>query len=219
MKKNNLKYFLIEIFVTSCLMLLKKSNIKDTFSLRNLFSTQSKKYLCDKAGSRLTDKYSNGFTEERDQNTKLSEAQKSLIDFARDDSFSNIRPYFKRVAIFIVFLVICYILWIVWIVYCCCCKFGLFGDGKASNICKFICYAIAAVCNLLVIIFSIIILSFISPLFKRINGLGCSAYYILDHIRYGLSPSYPSYANEWPGISGIKGRLTYANSQISFVEI
>ena len=59
----------------------------------------------------------------------------------------------------------------------------------------------------------------ISPLFKRINGLDCSAYYILDHIRYGLSPSYPSNANEWPGISGIKGRLTYANSQISFVEI
>ena len=71
MKKNNLKYFLIAIFVTSCLMLLKKSNIKDSFSLRNLFSAQSKNYLCDKAGSRLTDKYSSGFTEERDQNTKL----------------------------------------------------------------------------------------------------------------------------------------------------
>ena len=67
MKKNNLKYFLVAIFLTSCLMLLKKSNVKNSFPLRNLFSSQTKNYVCNKAGSRLTDKYSNGFSEERDQ--------------------------------------------------------------------------------------------------------------------------------------------------------
>ena len=124
---------------------IKKIEHKRFILFKKSFFSPIKKYLCDKAGSRLTDKYSNGFTKERDQNTKLSDAQKSIIDFARDDSFSNIRPYFKRVAIFIVFLVICYILWIAWIVYCCCCccKCCLFGDGQASYICKFICYAIA----------------------------------------------------------------------------
>ena len=54
----------------------------------------------------------------------------------------------------------------------------------------------------------------INPFLKRINGLGCSAFYILDHIRYGLSPSYPNNANEWIGIEGIIDRLNYTNMEI-----
>ena len=216
MTKNNFKYLLLTLCLTASLFLLKHSNLKDSAFIRNLFSTQTKPYLCDKAGSRLTDKYTGGFNEERDQDSKLSKAQQSIIDFARDTSYSNIKPYLKRVGIFIAFIVLAVILLFIWISYCscCCCSCCLFGEGKASRKCQFICYAIAAFCCLLVIIFSIVVLSLINPFLKRINGLGCSAFYILDHIRYGLSPSYPNNANEWIGIEGIIDRLNYTNTEI-----
>ena len=216
MTKNNFKYLLLTLCLTASLFLLKHSNLKDSAFIRNLFSTQTKSYLCDKAGSRLTDKYTGGFNEERDQDSKLSKAQQSIIDFARDTSYSNIKPYLKRVGIFIAFIVLAVILLFIWISYCscCCCSCCLFGEGKASRKCQFICYAIAAFCCLLVIIFSIVVLSLINPFLKRINGLGCSAFYILDHIRYGLSPSYPNNANEWIGIEGIIDRLNYTNMEI-----
>ena len=216
MTKNNFKYLLLTLCLTASLFLLKHSNLKDSAFIRNLFSTQTKSYLCDKAGSRLTDKYTGGFNEERDQVSKLSKAQQSIIDFARDTSYSNIKPYLKRVGIFIAFIVLAVILLFIWISYCscCCCSCCLFGEGKASRKCQFICYAIAAFCCLLVIIFSIVVLSLINPFLKRINGLGCSAFYILDHIRYGLSPSYPNNANEWIGIEGIIDRLNYTNMEI-----
>ena len=216
MTKNNFKYLLLTLCLTASLFLLKHSNLKDSAFIRNLFSTQTKSYLCDKAGSRLTDKYTGGFNEERDQDSKLSKAQQSIIDFARDSSYSNIKPYLKRVGIFIAFIVLAVILLFIWISYCscCCCSCCLFGEGKASRKCQFICYAIAAFCCLLVIIFSIVVLSLINPFLKRINGLGCSAFYILDHIRYGLSPSYPNNANEWIGIEGIIDRLNYTNMEI-----
>ena len=216
MTKNNFKYLLLTLCLTASLFLLKHSNLKDSAFIRNLFSTQTKSYLCDKAGSRLTDKYTGGFNEERAQDSKLSKAQQSIIDFARDSSYSNIKPYLKRVGIFIAFIVLAVILLFIWISYCscCCCSCCLFGEGKASRKCQFICYAIAAFCCLLVIIFSIVVLSLINPFLKRINGLGCSAFYILDHIRYGLSPSYPNNANEWIGIEGIIDRLNYTNTEI-----
>ena len=216
MTKNNFKYLLLTLCLTASLFLLKHSNLKDSAFIRNLFSTQTKSYLCDKAGSRLTDKYTGGFNEERDQVSKLSKAQQSIIDFARDTSYSNIKPYLKRVGIFIAFIVLAVILLFIWISYCscCCCSCCLFGEGKASRKCQFICYAIAAFCCLLVIIFSIVVLSLINPFLKRINWLGCSAFYILDHIRYGLSPSYPNNANEWIGIEGIIERLNYTNMEI-----
>ena len=216
MTKNNFKYLLLTLCLTASLFLLKHSNLKDSAFIRNLFSTQTKSYLCGKAGSRLTDKYTGGFNEERDQDNKLSKAQQSIIDFARDSSYSNIKPYLKRVGIFIAFIVLAVILLFIWISYCscCCCSCCLFGEGKASRKCQFICYAIAAFCCLLVIIFSIVVLSLINPFLKRINGLGCSAFYILDHIRYGLSPSYPNNANEWIGIEGIIDRLNYTNMEI-----
>ena len=216
MTKNSLKYFFLTLFLTSSLFLLKHSNLKDSTFLRNLFTDKTKSYLCDKAGSRLTNKYNRGFDEERDQDSNLSKAQQSIIDFARDSSYSNIKPYLKRVGIFIAFIVLAIILIFIWISYCscCCCSCCLFGEGKASRKCQFICYAIAAFCCLLVIIFSIVVLSLINPFLKRINGLGCSVFYLLDHIRYGLSPSYPSNANEWIGIEGIIDRLNYTENEI-----
>ena len=91
MTKNNFKYLLLTLCLTASLFLLKHSNFKDSAFIRNLFSTQTKSYLCDKAGSRLTDKYTGGFNEERAQDSKLSKAQQSIIDFARDSSYSNIK--------------------------------------------------------------------------------------------------------------------------------
>ena len=55
----------------------------------------------------------------------------------------------------------------------------------------------------------------INPFLKRINGLGCSVFYLLDHIRYGLSPSYLNNANEWIGIEGIIDRLNYTQEEMS----
>ena len=219
MTKNSLKYFFLTLFLTSSLFLLKHSNLKDSTFLRNLFTDKTKSYLCNKAWSRLTDKYNGGLDEERDQDSNLSKAQQSIIDFARDSSYSNIKPYLKRVGIFIAFIVLAIILIFIWISYCscCCCSCCLFGNGEASRKCQFICYAIAAFCCLLVIIFSIVVLSLINPFLKRINGLGCSVFYLLDHIRYGLSPSYPNNANEWIGIEGIIDRLNYTQEEIDYM--
>ena len=128
MTKNTLKYFFLTLFLTSSLFLLKHSNLKDSTFLRNLFTDKTKSYLCDKAGSRLTNKYNRGFDEERNQDSNLSKAQQSIIDFARDSSYSNIKPYLKRVGIFIAFIVLAIILIFIWISYCscCCCSCCLF---------------------------------------------------------------------------------------------
>ena len=107
MKKRNLRYFFISICITTSLMLLKRWNIleeiKDSINPRNLFEEKIKKYVCDKAGSRLANKYKKGFREKEVKQKGLSKAQKSIIDFARDSSYKNIKPYLKRVGIFIFF--------------------------------------------------------------------------------------------------------------------
>ena len=208
-----LKYFLIAICLTSSLMLLKKRVLNDgLIILRNLAPTKEENYVCNKAGSRLTDKYTKGFSEKRKESCKLSKAQQSIIDFARDSSYSNIKPYIKRLGIFIAFIFLDIILIFVWISYCscCCCSCCLFKNIKHYKAFSFFSCAISAFCNLLVIIFSIVVLSTVNPFFKRVNGLGCSAFKFLDHIRYGLSPSYPLYEKDWVGIEGIKYKLNYA---------
>ena len=76
-------------------------------ALRNLVIDKARTYSCDKAGSGLLDKYEGGFEEETgDGEESLNEAQQSIIDFIRDSSYSNIKPYLKRVAIYITFLCI-----------------------------------------------------------------------------------------------------------------
>ena len=63
-------------------MILKKSNIFDSSTnfttLRQLIDSAKKKYLCDKAGSRLTDKYKTDFTEDSIEKKSLSSKQKTL---------------------------------------------------------------------------------------------------------------------------------------------
>ena len=224
MTKRNIRHFLISICITTSLMLLKRWNIleevKDSISPRSLFEETIKKYVCDQAGSRLTNKYKKGFREKEAKQKGLSKAQKSIIDFARDSSYKNIKPYLKRVGIFIFFLVLDIIFIILWISYCscCCCCCCLFKTSKPSKFCSCLFFSIAALCNFLVLIFSIIALALTSPFFKRINGFGCSSFNFLDHVRYGLAPSYVNNQNEWEGISGFIDKLKYNEEQKKDIE-
>ena len=193
------------------LMLVKNSDIFDSQpnSLRNLLDANKKNYVCDKAGSRLTDKYKTDFDEDNVDKKSLSKSQQAIIDFARDSSYSNIKPFVKKCAIFIVFIVLDIILLVLWISYCCCCccKCCLFGEAKPSKVCSCIFFVVALFCYLLIIIFSIIVLALVSSFFKRINGLGCSSFHFLDHVRYGLAPDYSNRVNEWDGLEGVIGKI------------
>ena len=220
MNKRSFRYFLISLCLTTSLMLIKKwdilEGVKDSFILRNLFEEKVKKYACDNAGSRLTNKYKNGYNEKDVKSKKLSKAQQAIVDFARDSKYSNIKPYVKKLGILIFFLVLDIIFIFLWISYCscCCCSCCLFNTAKPpSPLLRTIFFLIAAACNLLVIIFSIVVLGLINPFFKRVNGFGCSAYYFLDHVRYGLAPNYVNNQNEWRGIEGIIDILDYTNQE------
>jgi hypothetical protein len=205
-------------------MLIKRCHIlegvKDSIILRKLFEEKVKTYACDKAGSRLTNKYKDGYNEKDVKQKSLSKAQRSIVDFAKHSSYSNIKPYIKKLGIFIFFLVLDIILIFVWISYCscCCCSCCLFSSAKPSRIWRTIFFLIAAICNLLVIIFSIVVLGLISPFFKRVNGFACSAFYFLDHVRYGLAPSYVNNQKEWEGIDGIINLLNYTEIEKDNIE-
>ena len=209
MKATRTRYILLTLCLTTCLMLFKKTNILGSIAnsntLRNLIDQTKKNYLCDKAGSRLTDKYQTDFSEEDIEKKSLSKAQRSIVDFARDTSYSNIKPYLKRLAIFIIFLVLAIIFILFWISYCCCCCCSccLFGEAKPNRFCSCLWLFIAIICNFLVLIFSIIVLALISPFYKRINGLGCSTASFLGHVSNGLAPDYSSRAHEWDGLESL----------------
>lgn len=206
-RKRTFLYISFALCLTMTLMLLKNSDIFDSQpnTLRNLLDANKKNYVCDKAGSRLTDKYKTDFDEDNVDKKSLSKSQQAIIDFARDSSYSNIKPFVKKCAIFIVFIVLDIILLGLWISYCCCCccKCCLFGEAKPSKVCSCIFFIIALLCYLLIIIFSIIVLAIVSSFFKRINGLGCSAFRFLDHVRYGLAPDYSNRVQEWDGLEGV----------------
>ena len=213
MKKNkneNLKNILFAIFITSNIMLLKNSNIfnKENISIieRKLFESQTKDYVCDKAGSGITEKYEGDFNEEPAAEKKdLNKAQKAIVNFIRNPSYYNLKPYFNRIWLFIAFLVLDIIFLFLWISYCFChCyKKCLFKPAKDSKKGRITFYIISALFNLFVIIFSIIVLIKINSFFKKINGLGCSVLMLLDHINKGLSPSYPNYSQHWVGLIAI----------------
>ena len=154
--------------------------------LETLLKQAKKNYIWNKAGSRLTDKYLTDFKEE-EVKKKLSQAQKTIVDMARDEDYS-VGPLLKRFAIFIVIAVTGSILIYFWISYCACCYCNccLFKPAKPSKCCTLILYLIAAISILVVIIFSIVILCVLNTSFARFNGLACSAFYFLDHVRYGL---------------------------------
>ena len=210
-RKRTFLYISFALCLTMTLMLVKNSDIFDSQpnSLRNLLDANKKNYVCDKAGSRLTDKYKTDFDEDNVDKKSLSKSQQAIIDFARDSSYSNIKPFVKKCAIFIVFIVLDIILVGFWISYCCCCccKCCLFGEAKPSKVCSCIFFVVALFCYLLIIIFSIIVLALVSSFFKRINGLGCSSFHFLDHVRYGLAPDYSNRVNEWDGLEGVIGKI------------
>ena len=120
-------------------MFINKSNIFQKFHisdpLRELYTYIAKEYSCEKAGSRLMDKYSGGYDEEAGEpRDKLSEAQRSMADFINHSSYSNIKPYLKRVGIYIAFLCLAVLFIIFWISYCscCCCNCFLFSNSDKN---------------------------------------------------------------------------------------
>ena len=219
-KNESIKYFLIVLCITTTLMLVKKSNILETLtnssSLRNLLDKSKRNYLCDKAGSRLTNKYKDDFKEEDPKVEKLSKSQQSIIDFARDKKYSNIKPFVKHVAIFFVFIILAIFLIFFWISYCCCssCSCCLFSTSGPSKCCSGIQFFITGGCLFLVIIFSIVNLALITKFYQGINGAGCSIHYFLDHVIDGLAPDYSKRSGEWQGIDGLINKLNYTNEEM-----
>ena len=194
-KRVNLRYFLLAICLTTSLMLIKKSNVleslNNSINLRSLIEASKKNYICDKAGSRLTEKYLTDFNEENVNKKKLSKAQQTIVDIARDADY-EINPLLKKYAIFLIIMLTGTFLIYFWIGYCvcCCCNCALFKPAKPSKCCSLILYIIAAICIIVVIIFSIVILGVLDTFFARFNGSACSVLHFLDHVRYGLAPSY-----------------------------
>jgi hypothetical protein len=207
-------------------MFIIKTDIFQIFhkndALRELYTELTREYSCEKAGSRLTEKYDGGFDEERgDPKESLNDAEQSLVDFIRDSSYSNIKPYLKRVGIYIAFLCLAVIFIIFWISYCscCCCNCCLFSNiDRAPKTMQTILYIIGVASNLLVIIFSIIVLCLIGPFFSRLNGLFCSTLILLDHLNYGLSPQYPPYSNVWLGLGGVSQKFSESGYQIDSID-
>jgi hypothetical protein len=205
-------------------MVFKKSNISEAINNRitprNLLEQSKKNYVCDKAGSRLTDKYKTDFNEDSIKKESLSKAQKSIIDFIRDQTYNNIKPYVKHCAIFIVFLVLDIIFIFLWISYCscCCCSCCLFSTANPNRCCSIIFFLISVLCNLIVVIVSIIVLGVLNSFFSRLNGLGCSAYYFIDHIQLGLAPSYTNHQSEWEGLDGLISKLQNTQTQANNIK-
>ena len=211
-KSVNLRYFLLAICLTTSLMLIKKSNflesLNNSINLRSLIEASKKNYICDKAGSRLTDKYQTDFNEENVSRKKLSKAQQSIVDIARDGDY-DINPILRKYVIFIIIVLTGTIIMYLWISYCicCCCNCCLFKPTKPSKCCSLVLYIIAAICCIIVIVFSIVILGVLDSFFARFNGLACSVLYFFDHVRYGLAPSYTNRQREWEGVDLLADKL------------
>jgi len=225
--KNSVKrYILFSIFITCSIILIKKANIfgkmKEEINLRDLDIIKTLDYSCDKAGSRLMDKYEEDFIEkETKYKGKLNAAQQSIIDFARDQSYKNIKPYFKRVGIYITFLCIAVIFIFLWISYlpCYLYKYFLFSQVEEPSKYPLIFYLISVIFNFLVIIFSIVVLCLTNPFYGRINGLFCSTLTMLDHFTNGLESHYPLHTAEWNGLNHVKDRFHEANDQFDAIKI
>ena len=209
MKFKSYRYLLFAIFITCNIMLLKKTDILDSIRnsiiIRLLTSEKVRTYSCDKSRAEFLDKYLGDFVEEPPETKdQLNEAERSIVDFAKKRTYSNIKPYLKRVGLFIFFLVLVIIFILCWISYgvCCCCNCFLFYKSE-SRIVRFISFIVSVVLNLAVIVISIIVLCLLSPFFKRANGIVCGTMLFFDHINYGISPQYPNHTNEWNGLNGV----------------
>lgn len=207
-KNKNLTFILIALCVTTSLMVIKKSFLNNNYNsppLRNLDDEYFEQAVCKKARSEMLNKYQYDFNEETNEVKTLNSAQRSLVNFAKKAKFNNIKPYFKRVAIFIVFIILDIILIFLWISYCgcCCCNCCLFKRSNKSSNYSRICFFISVFFILLAIIFSIVELSLVKPFTKRINGVSCATHKFMDHVIIGLEPNYIQRAHEWRGIVGV----------------
>ena len=207
-------------------MLIIKTNIfekiNNNITSRKLYSEEFKDYSCEKAGSRLRDKYDGDFDEEMGElKDNLNDAEESLVDYLRDNSYSNIKPYLKRIGIYIAFLCLAVIFIGFWIAYCSCCGANccLFSPAHPSpQSTKSIFLLSGIITNILVIAFSIVILCLISPFFSRINGCFCSLLLLLHHINYGINPDYPLHAGTWEGLAGISKKFNESGKMIDTID-
>lgn len=216
------RIFLICFSITIGIMSLKKSNIipeieGKLLNIRKLFEQNTLNYVCEKAGNSLAKKYEGGYEEKEVEKKALNNYQKAIIDFAKDTENNNIKKYLSRLVIFFIILGLDIILIFVWISYCCCSCYNCCCFKKASpplERCRKVWFIISFICNCFIVILSLILLFVINLFLKRLNGVACSMFHLIDHIRDGVGKSYPKVINGWIGISGIKtifeqGNFTY----------
>ena len=219
-KSKNINIFLICFSITVCLMIFKKSNIIDQieekFYTRILFQSNTLNYVCDNAGNSLQQKYKGGYNEKSLATRKPNKYQQAIINFARNSKFNNIKPYIPRLAIFFAFLALAILFIFCWIGYfvCCCCSCCCFQEAYPHSRCKrTIWFLIAAVCSFLVMGVSFLLLFLIKPFLRKVNGVACSTFTLVDHFRDGLQNSYPAVTNRWGGIPAIEDALKKGQTQ------
>ena len=79
-------------------------------------------------------------------------------------------------------------------------------------------YIISAICLLLLIIFSIVILSLTNPFFRRVNGLFCSTLTLLEDLINGFGTQYPSHTSEWNGLNHVIDRFIYSDELLKTID-
>ena len=88
---------LLVIVITISIILIKKFDffeiINEPLNFRDLSLSKIKDYSCDKAGSRLLDKFLGDFTEETGKpKEKLNDAQFAIVNFSKNRCYNNIKP-------------------------------------------------------------------------------------------------------------------------------
>ena len=216
MDKSKIFYFCFSI--TICILFIQKficiEKLKATLRIRKLNNID---YLCDKAGEYVLKRYSKSYDAKIFAKKKPNKAQQAIIDYLRYSKYKYIRNYYPRLALFFFFLVLDIIFVILWITCCgcCCCKCGLFKQAsKASNLNKCPLLISIMICYILVAIFSILMLILINPFTKRINGVGCALYSVLEHIKFGTTNIYSLIKEKWPGLLVLKETLIMAENQL-----
>lgn len=216
MDKSKIFYFCFSI--TICILFIQKficiEKLKATLRIRKLNNID---YLCDKAGEYVLKRYSKSYDAKIFAKKKPNKAQQAIVDYLRYSKYKYIRNYYPRLALFFFFLVLDIIFVILWITCCgcCCCKCGLFKQAsKASNLNKCPLLLSIMICYILVAIFSILMLILINPFTKRINGVGCALYSVLEHIKFGTTNIYSLIKEKWPGLLVLKETLIMAENQL-----
>ena len=210
------KIFIICISITFFIMICKKLKFEDIINLRSLYDQKNINYVCGKAGKSLAKKYSNGYDEEIYEIKNINKEQKAIIDLFRYSKYQYTKNYLPRIAVFIVFLILDILFIFFWISYCFCfcCDCCLFKTAIPQSFKKrIIFFLISSTLNIFVIIFSILVLLFINPFLKKLNGIACSTFTLVDHFLDGTKGSYPQISNKWDGIQGVQKILNNTSNK------